>query len=217
MNGMIMSGIVPETSAAARTNEADVLVSLIGSRICHDLVSPVGAISNGVELLGMGGAAPDGPEMQLVADSVAHASARLRFFRIAFGVAGEGQMLGRSETELVLADCYGGGRLALTWGVTEDQPRQSVKLAFLLLQCVETALPRGGTVHISQTGGRWRIEARSEHLSIDSDLWALLDGRAVPTSLRPADVQFALAPRSASQSGRHIDVETRTNQVTLTF
>ena len=57
------------------------LAALIGSRICHDLVSPIGAIGNGVELLAMAGAA--GPEVRLIAESVAAANARIRFFRIA--------------------------------------------------------------------------------------------------------------------------------------
>ena len=63
------------------------LSALIGSRICHDLISPIGAINNGLELLGMSGNTP-GPEMELIHDSVGNASARIRYFRVAFGAAG---------------------------------------------------------------------------------------------------------------------------------
>jgi histidine phosphotransferase ChpT len=67
------------------------LCALIGSRLCHDLVSPVGAIGNGVELLSMEGAGAPMPagaaELSLVRESVENAQARLRFFRIAFGDA----------------------------------------------------------------------------------------------------------------------------------
>jgi histidine phosphotransferase ChpT len=62
------------------------LTSLIGSRICHDLISPLGAIGNGVELLAMSEVAK-GPEMSLIAESVENANARIRFFRVAFGAA----------------------------------------------------------------------------------------------------------------------------------
>lgn len=57
------------------------LPALIGSRICHDLISPIGAINNGLELLNMAGtgAAP-GPELELIGQSVESASARIRFF-----------------------------------------------------------------------------------------------------------------------------------------
>ena len=60
--------------------------TLIGSRICHDLISPIGAINNGIELIEMGSTAST-PEMTLISESVVNASARIRYFRIAFGAA----------------------------------------------------------------------------------------------------------------------------------
>ena len=66
------------------TDQTD-LAALLGSRICHDLISPIGAIGNGVELLMMEGGTPS-PELVLIAESVAAANARIRFFRLAFGV-----------------------------------------------------------------------------------------------------------------------------------
>lgn len=207
---------IPEDEAA-RADEAGALAALIGSRICHDLANPIGAISNGVELLQMAGVGPGSAELALVADSVAHASARLRLFRVAFGVAGPGQLLGRSETALILADSYGSGRLAVNWGVTSDQPRAEVKVAFLLLQCIESALPRGGEVHVSLAGGRWRIEVRAERVKDEPGLWALLDGGPLPGTLKPAEVQFALAPRAAAAVGRWIAAEVGPETVALTF
>jgi histidine phosphotransferase ChpT len=201
----------------ARADDPGELAALIGSRICHDLANPVGAIANGVELLQMAGTGPGGPELALVADSVAHASARLRFLRVAFGAAAPGHLLGRSETALILADCYHGGRLSVTWGPATDQPRAEVKVAFLLLQCVEAALPRGGEVHVSLAGGRWRIEARAERVKEEPGLWALLDGGPLPGKLKPAEVQFAVAPRAAAAAGRRIAAEVGPETVTLTF
>ena len=78
------------------------LSSLVGSRICHDLISPIGAIGNGVELLQM---APrdSAAELDLITDSVDNAAARIRFFRVAFGAAGD-QMMGRAEVISILSD-----------------------------------------------------------------------------------------------------------------
>ena len=191
--------------ADARTAEADALAALIGSRICHDLVNPVGAIANGVELLQMGGADPGGPELQLVSDSVAQTAARLKFFRIAYGVASAAQVLGRTETELILTDACSGGRLRVIWSVATDCPRTETKLAFLLIQCAEAAMPRGGEIEVWMTDGRWRIEARSPRLATDPALWALLDGGPLPEALKPGEVQFALAPRAAAALGRRIE------------
>jgi histidine phosphotransferase ChpT len=72
------------------------LAALIGSRICHDLISPIGAIGNGVELLMLDGAG-HGPEMALIAQSVTHANARIRFFRVAYGIASTDQRIARTE------------------------------------------------------------------------------------------------------------------------
>ena len=72
--------------------------ALIGSRICHALISPVGAINNGIELIQM--TTPSlGPEMAMISERLTNASARIRFFRIAFGAAGE-QLVGRQEVIL---------------------------------------------------------------------------------------------------------------------
>lgn len=202
---------------AAEESELDRLVELASSRLCHDLANPIGAIANGVELLQMAGAEPGGPELALVAEAVAHAAARLKFMRIAFGAAGAGQTVGRGEAELILADSYGGGRLGVVWAVAGDRPRAEVQIAFLLLQCLETAMPRGGEVRVALAGERWRIEARGERMKEIPGLWALLGGGARPEGLKPAEVQFALAPRAAARLGRRIAVEPGAETVTLGF
>jgi histidine phosphotransferase ChpT len=88
--------------------------ALLGSRICHDLISPIGAIGNGVKLLMMDGLAR-GPEMTLVAESVAHANARIRFFRVAFGQTSKDQRIGAGEVTGILADMARGTRVAVDW------------------------------------------------------------------------------------------------------
>jgi histidine phosphotransferase ChpT len=77
------------------TKGAD-LAALVGARICHDLISPIGAIGNGMELLALSGVPPS-PELELIEDSLRNAMARVQFFRIAFGAAEAGQVVSRSE------------------------------------------------------------------------------------------------------------------------
>ena len=117
------------------------LAALVGSRICHDLISPVGAINNGLELLGMSGAV-EGPELELISDSVLHANARIRFFRVAFGAAGDQQM-GRAEILSILEDVSKAGRMSYSWAPLEGSSRSDVRMVFLALLCLETALPYG--------------------------------------------------------------------------
>jgi len=179
------------------------IAALIGSRICHDLISPLGAIGNGVELLAMT-AAGGGPEMALIAESVASANARIRFFRLAFGSAAAGGMVPPSEVHNVLADMTRGGRLRIRWQIAGDLPRPRVKLAFLALQCLETALPWGGQITVRDTAGGWRVEAEAARLSVDEALWAGLAAAAPAAGIAPAEVQFALLPAEAARQGRTV-------------
>lgn len=191
------------------------LAALIGSRICHDLISPIGAINNGLELLDMSGTAP-GPEMDLIQESVGNASARIRFFRIAFGAAGE-QMMGRSEVVAILSDLMDGARLDVAWGPMDAQPRASVRMAFLALQCMENAMPYGGRIEISQADGKWLLYGRADKLNVDDSLWGILTTRQSPPGLKPAHVQFALLPLIAADLGRRIITEITENTVRLRF
>lgn len=191
------------------------LAALIGSRICHDLISPIGAINNGLELLGMAGGS-NTPEMDLIQESVGNASARIRFFRIAFGAAGE-QMMGRTEVVSILKDLMEGARLDVAWGPMDAQPRSSVRLAFLALQCVETAMPYGGRVEISQQDGSWLLHGRADKLNIIEAIWSILATKDVPDDLRPAQVQFALLPLVAADDGRRIVTELNATEIKLRF
>ena len=191
------------------------LSALIGSRICHDLISPIGAINNGLELLGMSGD-QSGPEMDLIQESVGNASARIRYFRVAFGAAGE-QTMGRSEITSILGDVMSGARLDVAWGPMDAQPRSEVRLAFLALLCVETAMPYGGRIEISQEDGRWLLHGHAEKLNIDAPIWDVLATRQAPADLRPAQVQFALLPLIANDMGRQVSAEIGANTVKLRF
>lgn len=191
------------------------LAALIGSRICHDLISPIGAINNGLELLGMAGGTP-GPEIDLIQESVGNASARIRFFRIAFGAAGE-QMMGRAEVISILDDLMDGGRLDVAWGPLDPQPRGEVRMAFLALQCLENAMPYGGRIEISNDDSSWLLHGQADKLNIDEPLWNILATREAPSDLRPAQVQFALLPIIAGDANRRIVTEMSDTQVKLRF
>ena len=189
------------------------LATLIGSRICHDLISPIGAINNGLELLGLTGGA-QGPEMELISDSVEHAEARIKFFRIAYGAAGE-QMMGKAEIVSILEDYGRGRRLVTEWQPAEPQSRADIRMAFLAVQCFETLMPYGGTVQISVENSEWTIVGTAEKLKFDADLWVGLSGRATQAEITPALVQFALLPVIASELGREIKVVQTETQVTI--
>ncbi len=193
------------------------LGALIGSRICHDLISPVGAISNGLELLGLAGV-PDGPEMALVADSAAHANARLRFFRVAFGLSSDTQSMGEREMRGIVSDVYT-GKLACDWQVSVPLPRRMAQAAFLALLCADEAAPFGGKVTISGDHTALRMCVTGERLAPRAEHWAWLIGGAHGSldDLPAAQVQFALLPDLLAELGRRPQVALGDGAVTLDF
>jgi len=193
------------------------LIALLGSRICHDLISPIGAIGNGVELLMMDGSVA-GPEMALIAESVANANARIRYFRVAFGATGSvDQRIGQSEVVSILSDLSRGGRLGYDWKGPADLPRREVKLAFLLIQCLETAMAYGGRITADRIEGRWQISGQAPKLKVDPDLWELLSNPAAPAEVGPAQVHFALVPEEINRQHRRLTVDIRPTEIRLSF
>ncbi len=197
-------------------NTQSTIAALIGSRICHDLISPLGAIGNGVELLGMSGSV-DGPEMALISESVASANARIRFFRICFGGANAGAMVGLSEIASILRDIGAAGRVQFDWNSENSLPRQEVKLAFLLIQCFESAMPYGGIVKVRQGVDGWRLACTADKLKIDPEKWEMLVAPTPNADLSPSDVHFALVPEAAQQTGRSLKTDLREGTIALSF
>ena len=191
------------------------IATLVTSRICHDLISPVGAIGNGVELLQMSGAAP-GDELSLIGDAGATASARLRLFRMAFGTADPDQHSSVQEMRSMFGAPGVLGRTVGDWQVTGPAPRTETRLAVLAALCLETALVRGGRVVVTRDGSNWQVTGTGPRLSVDDTLWEGLRGdpRAEVT---PAQVQFLLLPDFAAEAGRRVDYAQREDALILTF
>ena len=168
------------------------LATLVGSRLCHDLISPVGAIQNGLELLTLAGTDAIGPEMALIQESCNNATARIRFFRVAFGSAGPSQMMGRREILSTFEALLAQTKYTADWRIDEDLPRTEVQLAFLAFLCCESALPQGGTVRFDRDAAGWSIRAEGPRLKVEEPLWDHLNG-AAPLDDPTADrVHFAI-------------------------
>jgi len=192
------------------------LAALIASRICHDLISPIGAIGNGVELLAMEPGATR-PEMALISESVANANARIRFFRICFGQASGDQRIARSEVASILGDLSRGGRVAYGWISPTDLSRREVRLVFLLLQCLESADTYGGKVSVVRSETGWSILAEAPRLKVDAGLWEVLTEPRAPAEIGAAQVHFALVPDELARQGRRLITEIGETTIRLTF
>lgn len=194
----------------------DDITALVGSRICHDLISPLGAIGNGVELLSMSGVGHS-PEMALIAESVDNANAKIRFFRIAYGGATEDQQISRPEITSTLSAAARGGRLSYFWEAVGNQPRRDVRIAFLLLQCFESAMPRGGDITVRKGHDGWELIAESGSFRVEQPLWDSLINPRARVSVNPAQVQFALLPEVLADARRVLGIKITAERIVARF
>ena len=161
------------------------LAALLCSRLCHDLLSPVGALSNGIELL----ADETDPEMQkncieLLEQSAKTSTDKLKFFRLAFGAAGGfGEYVPVEEAQEVITSLAADAkRVELNWAISDPKlPKSAVKVLLNLSQIALDALVRGGTLDIGaeRTGGNVEIVARAtaEKLAFDETIGLALQGQ----------------------------------------
>ena len=132
------------------------LAALIASRVCHDIISPVGAINNGLEVLAEEGQSEDMREfaMELIQKSARAAAAKLQFARLAFGAAGSaGASIDLGDAESVAKGFMAGEKADLTWTATRVlMPKNLVKLLLNLILIAGHAIPRGGVIEVVVTG-----------------------------------------------------------------
>jgi len=139
-----------------RANPTDLeLAALISSKICHDVIGPVGAIYNGLEILDE----DDDEEaknyaLDVIRNVTEQASARLQFARFAFGAAGSaGAMIDLATAEQISRGFIGQGKHRLEWHtVPGHMGKDKVKLLLNLVASAVTALPRGGDIDVKMAG-----------------------------------------------------------------
>ncbi|TCR91844.1 histidine phosphotransferase family protein [Rhizobium sp. BK376] len=126
------------------------LAALLCSRVCHDVISPVGAINNGLELLDEGGA--DADAMDLIRTSALNASVRLKFARLAFGASGSvGASIDTGEAERAAKDFAAAEKKTeVVWiGQRAIIAKNRVKLLLNLFLVAYGSIPRGGTIEVT--------------------------------------------------------------------
>jgi histidine phosphotransferase ChpT len=154
------------------------LASLLCSRLCHDLLSPIGALNNGIELL----ADETDPEMrdrclELLADSARASANKLKFFRLAFGAAGAfGEEIDTHEAQVALEGLFGAERrIELGWMVADEKlPKDAVKLLLNLAMIAGDALVRGGRLDVGaerqENGVELAVRAEGPRILLDPAL-----------------------------------------------
>jgi histidine phosphotransferase ChpT len=195
--------------------EMRVFALLVG-RLCHELIGPAGAVENGVELIGDGDQDFGTEALALVADSARRMTARLQFYRFAYGLAGEdwagappGELAGRYFASEKIACDYGGAVRALS--------PATQKLACNLLLVGAAALPRGGRLALDVMAGELSLEAAGDGVALAPEETDALTLRTSPGALTPRTVQHYFAGLLAQAQGARLAVLASATNLRIRF
>src|SRR6266516_2034968 len=197
------------------------LAALLCSRVCHDLISPAGAIVNGLEVL----EEKDSDEetktfaLDLIKRSARTASARLQFCRLAFGAAGSQVDLGdaRAMAHAFIED----DKTKLAWNLPRVLlPKNRVKLLLNLLIIAGQAIPRGGTLAVDPVGAGesmgFRITASGVSARIPQAVPALLQGVSETGSVDAHAIQPFYAGLLARACGLEVNLKAEGDVIVIT-
>jgi histidine phosphotransferase ChpT len=196
-------------TAEAKLSDLD-LAALLCSRVCHDVISPVGAIANGLELI-------DDPEMDqetketalaMVRSSARTAAAKLKFCRIAFGAAGSaGALIDMGEAGEIARAFVGEEKVKLEWNAPrENRPKQQVKLVLNMLLMAMAGIPRGGLVTVDVEGDVFSARAQGDRAKVPEAIAQVLDGTLELTGLDARLVQPYYAKQLARSAGLSLNM-----------
>jgi histidine phosphotransferase ChpT len=209
-------------NSALEMNAVD-LASLLCSRLCHDLLSPVGALNNGLELM----ADEQDPEMrerclELLNESARASANKLKFFRLAFGAAGGfGDRIDTREARAALDGLFGADRrVELGWLVEDDElPKGAVKLLLNLALIAGDALVRGGRLdvgaEVSERSLELAIRAEGPRILLDPVLRETIVTGSSDGNVEPRAAGAWLAHELAAQAGGEIRLSDPADEVLM--
>jgi histidine phosphotransferase ChpT len=194
------------------------ILELLSARLCHELVGPVTAINNGVELLG-----EDDPEfvrdaVALVGQSAGKAAQLLQFYRFAYGTLTPGSSGGPDPRELS-RNLLDGGKVTCEWSAAAVAlTSEWHKLACNMLVLAAAALPRGGKVEVAvpAAGGGLSVAARGDSINVTPEGRAALERTAALADLTPRTVQGFFTACLAEQLAVSLIATVEATQFTLT-
>lgn len=194
------------------TDLAHDLASLMCSKLCHDLVSPIGALGNGVEVLADESDAELREDaLDLIAQSARAAAAKLQFARLAYGSAGgAGGTLDLASAARAAQDYFATTKASLDWepgvrAIPKDAARLCLNLLLVALDCI----PRGGEIRAklelgADGHGSFTTEATGRGARLAEPTWAAVSGQTPREELDARLIQPFFAGHLARQIGAEL-------------
>jgi len=191
------------------------VVELLCARLCHDVIGPVAAINNGVELVTEIGDEVQGEALELIGESAKKASDLIQLYRVAFGSAGEADGTGADfdDARARVIEALASDKIVVDWptgvgngagGKGADMPSMAVKLIINMVMLAVEVLPGSGEVAVRvEPGASWRAEitARKEGFSLARNFSAVFNDEASIDDLTPRTVLAYLTRSLAAAAG----------------
>lgn len=198
------------------------LASLLASRLCHDLISPVGAVNNAMELYeeGLG----DKETMNLIKMSAHTASARLQFSRLAYGMAGgSGDAVSAQEAGRLARDYLGQDKAQIAEWNSDifSMPKETAKLLLNLVLAAAGSIPRGGKISAHITAGesaekpRFRLRAQGVVMRLPPDFAAIYQGNIEKEAITAHNIQFYWTILLSEQLSMPIQISLQETEITF--
>ncbi len=185
------------------------LSALLSSRVCHDLINPVGAISSGLSMIDDQTSDAAMKEMadELVRDGTKKALAILSYARLAYGAAGgHGAEIKLEDAQDVLSALFDTTKANLDWRMPDIMlPKNKVKILLVMAYAAAEAVPRGGDVIISETQDGFTLEITGKRLFLNDEFVAAIDGDG--TDLKPKFTPAYIAGLLARESNGALKAE----------
>jgi len=194
------------------------LAEALSSRLAHELVGPVGAISNGLELMRELGEEAGEDVTVLIDNSAETAANRLQFYRLAYGRAGFANSSVAQFRSAATAFMAGSDTHTLTWPMPPILPTLqdgAGRISLLLIEIAHASLIRGGTVAVNMEENSVTIKAQGNDIMLSPDLSETLCGNVAQTGISPSNVHGVLASIYAQSIGWTISSNVDSESVIL--
>src|SRR5689334_2694400 len=193
------------------------------SRVCHDLVGPLGAVVNGLEVMeDERDAAMRADALKIVSSSALQALARLQFLRIAFGAAGSaGAELDLGEVGRLVSGLMAGTKVKLEWQAARaNWPKDWAKLLMNATMLAADCLPRGGQVHVATSAAgeqpSFKIHASGSHAKVLEEVEKAVRGEGDHGPLDARGIQPFLTHKIARGLEAHLTVSAQEGTIDIT-
>ena len=195
------------------------VLELLCSRICHDLISPVTAINNGMELLDDDPGDMLNDIRDLLMNSASEGAGKLQYFRLAYGLGGDphGEIgIGSAADLTVRLEKH--EKSSITWPADRERmlPRLTIKSAMNMVLMAIEALPRGGEIKVSFDNGGIQVTAAGQGARVEEDSLKTLAKGASVENVTPRSIQTFFTGQVVAAAGGALKVDSsETDKVTL--